>query len=136
MDGGANQQGEGSSRHAEGHPCAGESRGGATEGRARCGKADAAELVRTGIEETLYHYAFPHEHRQSLRTNNRLERILREVRRISALSWFGLRPSRLGRMRFTLFISATLRHLDYRMMKTHRKTAKNFLLTPLYTGRS
>ncbi len=56
--------------------------------------ADAAELVRTGIEQTLYHYPFPREHWQSLRTNNRLERILREVRRISALSWFRLRPSR------------------------------------------
>jgi transposase-like protein len=43
--------------------------------------ADAAELVRTGIEETLYYYAFPSEHWRSLRTNNPLERILREVRR-------------------------------------------------------
>ena len=43
--------------------------------------ADAAELVRTGIEETLYYYAFPREHWRSLRTNNPLERILREVRR-------------------------------------------------------
>lgn len=42
--------------------------------------ADAAELVRTGIEETLYYYAFPREHWRSLRTNNPLERILREVR--------------------------------------------------------
>ena len=43
--------------------------------------ADAAEHVRTGIEETLYYYAFPREHWRSLRTNNPLERLLREVRR-------------------------------------------------------
>ena len=43
--------------------------------------ADAAELVRQGIEETLYYYLFPREHWRSLRTNNPLERILREVRR-------------------------------------------------------
>src|ERR1700734_1402440 len=43
--------------------------------------ADAAELVRQGIEETLYYYLFPREHWRCLRTNNPLERILREVRR-------------------------------------------------------
>jgi putative transposase len=43
--------------------------------------ADAAALVMSGIEETLYHYAFPREHWRSLRTNNPLERLLREVRR-------------------------------------------------------
>jgi putative transposase len=43
--------------------------------------ADAAALVVTEIEETLYYYAFPHEHWRSLRTNNPLERLLREVRR-------------------------------------------------------
>ena len=37
--------------------------------------------VRTGIEETLFYYTFPREHCQSLRTNNPLERLLREVRR-------------------------------------------------------
>ncbi len=43
--------------------------------------ADAAALVVAGIEETLYYYAFPREHWRSLRTNNPLERLLREVRR-------------------------------------------------------
>jgi putative transposase len=43
--------------------------------------ANAADLVRAGIEETLFYYAFPREHWRSLRTNNPLERILREVRR-------------------------------------------------------
>ncbi|HTT23681.1 MAG TPA: IS256 family transposase, partial [Candidatus Sulfotelmatobacter sp.] len=43
--------------------------------------ADAAALVLAGIEETLYYYTFPREHWRSLRTNNPLERLLREVRR-------------------------------------------------------
>jgi putative transposase len=43
--------------------------------------ADAAEIVTAGIEETLYYYAFPREHWRCLRTNNPLERLLREVRR-------------------------------------------------------
>ena len=43
----------------------------------------AAELVETGIAETLAYYAFPEEHWRRIRTNNPLERILREIRRRS-----------------------------------------------------
>jgi putative transposase len=38
-------------------------------------------VVLAGIDETLYYYAFPREHWRCLRTNNPLERLLREVRR-------------------------------------------------------
>jgi putative transposase len=41
----------------------------------------AAELVEMAIEETLAYYAFPEEHWRRIRTNNPLERILREIRR-------------------------------------------------------
>jgi putative transposase len=41
----------------------------------------AAKLVRDGIEETLSYYRFPSEHWRQIRTNNPLERVLREVRR-------------------------------------------------------
>src|SRR5437660_961892 len=41
----------------------------------------AIHAVVAGIEETLYYYAFPREHWRCLRTNNPLERLLREVRR-------------------------------------------------------
>jgi len=41
----------------------------------------AAELVETSIEETFGYYAFPEEHWRRIRTNNPLERILREIRR-------------------------------------------------------
>src|SRR5262249_25250736 len=40
----------------------------------------AAELVEAAIEETLAYYAFPEEHWRRIRTNNPLERILREIR--------------------------------------------------------
>jgi putative transposase len=42
--------------------------------------ANAAALLAAGNEETLYHYTFPREHWRCLRTNNSLERLLREVR--------------------------------------------------------
>jgi transposase-like protein len=41
----------------------------------------AVELVENGIEETLAYYQFPEEHWRRIRTNNPLERILREIRR-------------------------------------------------------
>jgi transposase-like protein len=43
--------------------------------------AKASELVKEGIEETLHYMDFPREHWRSLRTNNPLERIMREIRR-------------------------------------------------------
>jgi transposase-like protein len=43
----------------------------------------AAELVRQGAEETLRYYKFPREHWRQIRTNNPLERIMREIRRRS-----------------------------------------------------
>src|SRR6266403_3432571 len=41
----------------------------------------AAELVEAAVEETLAYYTFPEEHWRRIRTNNPLERILREIRR-------------------------------------------------------
>jgi putative transposase len=43
----------------------------------------AAELVREGIAETLTYYAFPDKHHRQIRTNNPLERLMREIRRRS-----------------------------------------------------
>jgi putative transposase len=45
----------------------------------RLGKA--AELVETAVPETLAYYAFPEERWRRIRTNNPLERIMREIRR-------------------------------------------------------
>ncbi len=41
----------------------------------------AAELVETGVAETLAYYAFPEPHWRRIRTNNPLERIIGEIRR-------------------------------------------------------
>jgi transposase-like protein len=43
--------------------------------------SNAPELVATAVEETLAYYPFPEEHWRRIRTNNPLERILREIRR-------------------------------------------------------
>ena len=41
----------------------------------------AASSVRSGVDETLSYMAFPREHWTRIRTNNMLERIMREIRR-------------------------------------------------------
>jgi transposase-like protein len=43
--------------------------------------AKAAGLVETAVPETLAYHAFPEEHWRRIRTNNPLERIMREIRR-------------------------------------------------------
>jgi transposase-like protein len=43
--------------------------------------AKAAELLAEGIEETLHYMRFPREHWRNLRTNNPMERLIKEVRR-------------------------------------------------------
>jgi len=41
----------------------------------------AAETVQEGIKETFSYYGFPREHWRRIRTNNPLERIMKEIRR-------------------------------------------------------
>jgi transposase-like protein len=43
--------------------------------------AKAVKLVETAIGETFAYYAFPEEHWRRIRTNNPLERMMREIRR-------------------------------------------------------
>ncbi len=43
--------------------------------------AQAARIVQDGVAETLAYMAYPREHWTRLRTNNMLERIMREIRR-------------------------------------------------------
>jgi len=43
--------------------------------------ARASELLKEGIEETLRYYHFPREHWRRIRTNNPLERVMKEIRR-------------------------------------------------------
>lgn len=41
----------------------------------------AADKLKEGIAETLSYYQFPSQHWRRIRTNNPLERIMREIRR-------------------------------------------------------
>jgi len=66
----------------------------------------AAALVRDQIEETFSYYAFPGEHQRSLRTNNPLERIMREIRRRTRV--VGAFPDGKSAL---LLVSARLRHI-------------------------
>lgn len=66
----------------------------------------AAALVRDHIEETFSYYAFPSEHQRSLRTNNPLERIMREIRRRTRV--VGAFPDGNSAL---LLVSARLRHI-------------------------
>ena len=67
----------------------------------------AAETVREGYEETLRYTAFPREHWRCLRTNNPLERIMREIRRRTRV--VGNFPD--GRSALML-VAARLRHIS------------------------
>lgn len=46
--------------------------------------AKLADWIAETVEETLAYYAFPNEHWRRIRTNNPLERIMREIRRPDA----------------------------------------------------
>jgi putative transposase len=68
--------------------------------------AKAAELVASGIEETLQYFPFPSEHWRSLRTNNPLERLMREIRRRTRV--VGAFPDGNSAL---ILVSARLRHV-------------------------
>jgi putative transposase len=70
----------------------------------RLGKA--ARVVREGVDETLSYMAFPTEHWRQIRTNNPLERIMREIRRRTRV--VGAFPD--GRSALML-VAARLRHI-------------------------
>src|SRR5262245_47058094 len=82
----------------------------------------AAELVEGGIEETLAYYAFPEEHWRRVRTNNPLERILREIRRRTRV--VGAFPD--GQSALNL-AAARLRHIAGSELSTKRYLSMDFL---------
>jgi len=75
----------------------------------------AAALVRDFIEETFSYYAFPSEHHRSLRTNNPLERIMREIRRRTRVA--GAFPDGNSSL---LLVCARLRHIAGKTWGTKR----------------
>ena len=66
----------------------------------------AAEIVGQGAVETLSYMSFPREHWRSLRTNNMLERIMREIRRRTRV--VGAFPDGHSAL---MLVAARLRHI-------------------------
>jgi transposase-like protein len=91
----------------------------------------AAELVEGGVRETLAYYAFPEEHWRRIRTNNPLERILREIRRRTRVvgafpngqSALNLAAARLRHVAGTEW--STKRYLSMDFLKDHQTTRTN-----------
>ena len=87
----------------------------------RLGKA--AELVETAVHETLAYYTFPEEHWRRIRTNNPLERIMREIRRRTRVvgafpdgdSALNLAAARLRHIAATRW--STNRYLDMKLLE-------------------
>ena len=67
---------------------------------------EPAELIEEHIVETLTYYDFPREHWRRIRTNNPLERIIREVRRRTQV--VGCFPDGNSAL---MLVSARLRHV-------------------------
>ena len=66
----------------------------------------ASRLVEKGAHETLSYYAFPSQHWRSLRTNNPLERLMREIRRRTRV--VGAFPDAQSAL---MLVAARLRHV-------------------------
>lgn len=66
----------------------------------------AAQIVREGIEETLTYYKFPREHWRRIRTNNPMERIMKEIRRRTRV--VGAFPDGNSAL---MLVAARLRHI-------------------------
>jgi transposase-like protein len=68
--------------------------------------ANAAKIVEEGAGETLSYYDFPSQHWRSLRTNNPLERLMREIRRRTRV--VGAFPDGQSAL---MLVAARLRHV-------------------------
>jgi len=66
----------------------------------------AAKIVEKGAKETLSYYSFPSQHWRSLRTNNPLERLMREIRRRTRV--VGAFPDGQSAL---MLVAARLRHV-------------------------
>jgi putative transposase len=84
--------------------------------------AKAAEIVENGIDETLSYYSLPAEHWRCLRTNNPLERLMREIRRRTRV--VGAFPDGQSAL---MLVAARLRHVAATKWGTKRYLQMNRL---------
>jgi transposase-like protein len=82
----------------------------------------AAELVNQKVNETLTYYRFPHQHWVRIRTNNPLERIMREIRRRTRV--VGAFPDGNSAL---MLVAARLRHIAGTKWGTRRYLAMEHL---------
>jgi transposase-like protein len=66
----------------------------------------ASKIVERGADETLSYYEFPREHWRNIRTNNPLERIMKEIRRRTRV--VGCFPDSKSAL---MLVAARLRHI-------------------------
>lgn len=85
----------------------------------------AAELVEQRVEETLTYYAYPSTHWRQVRTNNPLERIIREIRRRTRV--VGAFPDGHSAL---MLVAARLRHIASTKWGKRRYLVMEPLLNP------
>ena len=86
----------------------------------------AAELVESKAHETLTYFAFPSNHWRQIKTNNPLERIIREIRRRTRV--VGAFPDGHSAL---MLVAARLRHIASTKWGKRRYLAMETLLNPL-----
>jgi transposase-like protein len=87
----------------------------------------AAELVANHGQETLTYYAYPSNHWRQIRTNNPLERIIREIRRRTRV--VGAFPDGHSAL---MLVAARLRHIASTRWGKRRYLAMETLLNPIH----
>ncbi len=85
----------------------------------------AAELVEQKVTETLTYYAYPSTHWRQIRTNNPLERIIREIRRRTRV--VGAFPDGHSAL---MLVAARLRHIATTKWGKRRYLRMELLLNP------
>ena len=91
----------------------------------------AADIVANGFEETLTYYAFPSQHWRRIRTNNPLERVLKEVRRRTKV--VGAFPDGESAL---MLVGARLRHIASTKWSTKKYLDVDLLKQPARTSRA
>jgi transposase-like protein len=85
----------------------------------------AADLVEQKVAETLTYYAYPSTHWRQIRTNNPLERIIREIRRRTRV--VGAFPDGNSAL---MLVAARLRHIASTKWGKRRYLVMEKLLNP------
>ena len=88
----------------------------------------AAGLVEQHVDETLAYYGFPAQHWRRIRTNNPLERIIREIRRRTKV--VGAFPDGESAL---MLVAARLRHIATTKWGTRRYLKMDLLNEPQET---